>query len=105
MSSLHIILHCLPREIDDLERIVNQLKTSSHYLRKNDEVILDFTLNLSKNYTDWDKSLLPKDFFIEKYEVMKAKSDWTSKNIFEINDVDDDRCLGINDKRRNSKRV
>ena len=104
MSSLHIILHCLPREIDDLERIVNQLKTSSHYLRKNDEVILDFTLNLSKNYTDWDKSLLPKDFFIEKYEVMKAKSDWTSKNIFEINDVDDDRCLGINDKRRNSIR-
>ena len=36
MNDIHIILHCLPREIDDLERIVNQLKVSSHYLEKKD---------------------------------------------------------------------
>jgi hypothetical protein len=33
---------------------------------------------------------------------MKQRCDWTSKNIFEINDSN--RCLGINDKRRNSIR-
>ena len=32
MSDLHIILHCLPREIDELDRIVNHLKRSSHFL-------------------------------------------------------------------------
>ena len=34
--------------------------------------------------------------------MMKQRCDWTSKNIFEINDSN--RCLGINDKRRNSIR-
>ena len=102
MSDLHIILHCLPREIDELERIVNHLKRSSHFLGKDDEVILDFTLNLSDKLTDWETSQLPKEFFADKFEMMKQKCDWTSKNIFEINDGN--RCLGINDKRRNSIR-
>ena len=35
MSDLHIILHCLPREIDELDRIVNHLKRSSHFLDDN----------------------------------------------------------------------
>ena len=102
MSDLHIILHCLPREIDELERIVNHLKRSSHFLSPDDEVILDFTLNLSDKLTDWETSQLPKEFFADKFEMMKQKCDWTFKNIFEINDSN--RCLGINDKRRNSIR-
>ena len=102
MSDLHIILHCLPREIDELERIVNHLKRSSHFLSPDDEVILDFTLNLSDKLTDWETSQLPKEFFADKFEMMKQKCDWTFKNIFEINDGN--RCLGINDKRRNSIR-
>ena len=28
MSEIHIILHCLPREIDDLERILNDKSIS-----------------------------------------------------------------------------
>jgi hypothetical protein len=102
VSDLHIILHCLPREIDELDRIVNHLKRSSHFLDNNDEVILDFTLNLSDKLTDWETSKLPKEFFADKFEMMKQRCDWTSKNIFEINDSN--RCLGINDKRRNSIR-
>jgi len=101
-NDIHIILHCLPREIDELERIVNHLKRSSHFLGKDDEVILDFTLNLSDKLTDWETSQLPKEFFADKFDMMKQKCDWTSKNIFEINDGN--RCLGINDKRRNSIR-
>ena len=101
-NDIHIILHCLPREIDELERIVNHLKRSSHFLNPDDEVILDFTLNLSDKLTDWETSQLPKEFFADKFEMMKQKCDWTSKNIFEINDGN--RCLGINDKRRNSIR-
>ena len=52
---IYIILHCLPREIDELDRIVNHLKRSSHFLDDNDEVILDFTLNLSDKLTDLNK--------------------------------------------------
>jgi len=102
VSDLHIILHCLPREIDELERIVNHLKRSSYFLNPDDEVVLDFTLNLSDKLTDWETSQLPKEFFADKFDMMKQKCDWTSKNIFEINDGN--RCLGINDKRRNSIR-
>ena len=102
MSEIHIILHCLPREIDDLERIVNHLKRSSHFIEKEDKVILDFTLNLTDILTDWSTSKLPKEFFADKYRILEKKCDWTYKNIFEINE--DSRCLGINDKRRNSIR-
>ena len=102
MFKLQIILHCLPREIDEVERICNHLQRSSHLLNKDDEVILDFTLNISDKLTDWKNSKLPKEFFIEKWKMMEKRSDWTHKNIFEINI--DNTCLGCNDKRRNSIR-
>jgi len=101
-TKLQIILHCLPREIDEVERICNHLQRSSHFLGDSDKVILDFTLNISDTLTDWGKSRLPKEFFIEKWEMIEKRSDWTHKNIFEINV--DDHCLGCNDKRRNSIR-
>ena len=102
MNKLQIILHCLPREIDEVERICNHLQRSSHFLEKNDKVILDFTLNLSDKLTDWNKSKLPMEFFVDKWKVMKDRSDWAPESIFDINV--DDTCLGCNDKRRNSVR-
>ena len=102
MIKLQIILHCLPREIDEVERICNQLQRSSYFLEKNDKVILDFTLNISDKLTNWKESKIPKEFFIEKWNTIKLRSDWTYQNIFEINT--DDTCLGCNDKRRNSIR-
>lgn len=101
-TKLQIVLHCLPREVDEVERICNQLQQSSHLLETEDKVILDFTLNISDTLTDWNKSKLPKEFFIEKWKMIESRSDWTHKNIFEINI--DDTCLGCNDKRRNSIR-
>ena len=71
MNSLQIILHCLPREIDEVERICNHLQRSSHFLEDGDKVILDFTLNVSDTLTDWSKSKLPKEFFVEKWKMME----------------------------------
>ena len=102
MYKLQIVLHCLPREIDEVERICNHLQRSSHLLDEKDKVILDFTLNISDTLTDWKKSKLPKEFFIEKWKMMEKRSDWTHGNTFEVNV--DDNCLGCNDKRRNSIR-
>ena len=72
-NKLQIILHCLPREIDEVERICNHLQRSSHLLNKDDEVILDFTLNISDKLTDWKNSKLPKEFFVEKWKMMEKR--------------------------------
>ena len=102
MITIQILLHILPREIDELERICDHLHRSSFFLEEQDHVNLDITLNLSDKFTNWDKSLLPKEFFIEKFKSIETKSDWTYKNYFELNY--DDKCMGCNDKRRNSIR-
>ena len=66
MKVLQIVMHCLPREIDQLERILDKLHESSFYLDKNDKVIIDVTLNLNDIFTDWENSILDKNFFITK---------------------------------------
>ena len=100
MKVLQIVMHCLPREIDQLERILDKLHESSFYLDKNDKVIIDVTLNLNNIFTDWENSILDKNFFITKFNHLKSKSSWTYKNLFEVDN--NEKCLGINDKRRNS---
>jgi len=102
MARLHIISHCLPREIDDFDRMLDQLHRSAHFLEKDDEVVLDATLNLSDKLTNWEQSNIPKEFFLAKWEMMERKADWTHKNIFDV--IDDNSVLGCNDKRRNSIR-
>ena len=102
MARLHIISHCLPREIDDFDRMLDHLHRSAHFLEKGDEVVLDATLNLSDKLTNWENSKIPKEYFVAKWEMMERKADWSHKNIFDI--VDDNSVLGCNDKRRNSIR-
>ena len=102
MARLHIISHCLPREIDDFDRMLDHLHRSAGFLEEGDEVVLDATLNLSDKLTNWEESKIPKDYFLAKWEMMERKADWTHKNIFDV--VDDNSVLGCNDKRRNSIR-
>lgn len=102
MSTIQILIHALPREIDGLERVCDQLHRSSFFLENSDKVNLDITLNLSDEFTDWENSSLPKEFFIDKFKAIEIRSDWTNKNYFEISHGD--VCSGCNDKRRNSIR-
>lgn len=92
-----IIIHLLPHEIDWFEWQVKQLKISSGYIE--DKIIVDVTLNL--NLVDWGQSQLPKQFFIDKFNQTKQYFDWC-EIIFEIDE--NNNCLGIDDKRRNSIR-
>lgn len=100
MKTLQIIIHCLPREIDQLERVLDKLHEGAGLLKSSHRVILDVTLNLNDVFTDWSTSTLDQKFFANKFEAIKARSDWTYKNLFEIDTKS--KCLGINDKRRNS---
>lgn len=98
-KKLQIVIHCLPREIDQLERICNSLRENYFLVENQINIILDVTLNLNDQFTNWENSKIPKEFFIEKFQIIEKFHDW-STNIFEIDESNN--CLGINDKRRNS---
>jgi len=92
-----IIIHLMPHEIDWFEWQSKQLKAGSCYIE--DKVVIDVTLNL--NLVDWKNSQIPKQYFIDKFHQIKQLFDWC-EIIFEAND--NNTCLGIDDKRRNSIR-
>ena len=95
-----IVIHLLPQEIDWFEWQIKQLKQGSYYLEKEDKVILDVTLNL--NLIDWSRSQLPKQFFIDKFNQIEKLCDWCEIQFI----VDEEnKCLGCNDKRRESIRT
>jgi hypothetical protein len=97
----HIIVHLMPYEIDWFEWQAKQLKMSSHYLESDDEITLNVTLNL--NFTDWEKSKIPKQYFIEKFnQCLSACFDWCTV----IKDINIDKtCMGCADKRRSCIRT
>ena len=101
MKTLQVVVHVLPREIDQFERLCNSYKESYFFVENQIEIVLDASLNLNETFVDWKNSQIPKEFFIEKFNnINKLHSEWTHKNIFQIENSD--KCLGINDKRRNS---
>jgi hypothetical protein len=94
-----IVIHLFPYEIDWFEWQVKQLKLGSYYLGKEDNVIIDVTLNL--NLVDWSKSQLPKQFFITKFKQLEKLCDWCETQFI----IDEEyKCLGCNDKRREAIR-
>ena len=102
MKTVQVVIHCLPREIDHLERLCNTLRESYYFVENQINIVLDVTLNLNNIFTDWEQSKIPKEFFIQKFQTIEKFNDWTYENLFDIEDQN--KCLGINDKRRNSIR-
>lgn len=95
-----IVIHLLPHEIDWFEWQSKQFKLGSYYLTSKDVIIIDVTLNL--NLIDWNQSQLPKQFFIDKFNQIKALWNWAeTKFIIDENN----KCLGCDDKRREAIRT
>ena len=92
-----IVVHLLPQEIDWFEWQSRQFKIGSQHI--DNSIVIDVTLNL--NLVDWDNSLIPKDFFINKFDQIKLLWDWAD-TIFTVSD--NGECLGTNDKKRDSIR-
>jgi len=65
--NIKIIYHIMPWEIDYALLSFTQFKKSKYYLLPEDNVSIETILNLSSYIIDWDKSSLPKTFFIDKY--------------------------------------
>lgn len=71
-------MHLMPWELDGAFQAFNKIATAKKYLNSNDTLYVDTCLNLSEYIIDWNKSKLPKEFFIDKYE-------YASKALHEIN--------------------
>jgi len=65
--NIKIIQHIMPWEIDYAMLTYTQLKKSKYYLPSDVNITVETELNLSSYVIDWNKSKLPKEYFIEKY--------------------------------------
>lgn len=79
-----ISIFVLPEEIDDLEKSILQLKKASKWLDEDDNIILDVTLGISPELTDWENSKLPLQFFIDKFNNIKNYCDWAIESNFNV---------------------
>lgn len=66
-----ITCHLMPWEMDYALLSFTQLKKSKYYLNPKDSVFVDVTLNLSSYLIDWDKTEIPKSFFIDKFNSLQ----------------------------------
>lgn len=111
MKKTKVLIQIFPmvKEIDYLERTMLLLKQSSLYVDKSKyHLILDVTLPTSDYLVDWEKSVLKKDYFInrlgnlEKYYLgwcdeyristddnVKGLLDWYTQTVDRYDDVDD----------------
>jgi len=65
--NVKLTYHIMPWEIDYALLSFTQLKKSKYHIPHNVTVEIDTALNLSEYLIDWDNSILPKQFFIDKY--------------------------------------
>lgn len=67
--NIKITMHLMPWEIDHALIVADRLKQNSYNISSENKIYIDTALNLSSLVIDWEKSLIPKNFFIEKYKV------------------------------------
>ena len=94
---IKIVLQCLPNELDQVSWIVDQLKRSSRFIDAK-KFILDFTLNVSSEDTDWNKSKLTREFCIERFNLIFERSPFLNQHKIS------EKQTGCNTVRRNAIR-
>ena len=79
----------MPWEIDNALLTFIQLKKSFYHLPEDANIIIESVLNLSSKFIDWDKSRLPKEFFIDKYnDISLLLNDYTHiKRIYDGDEI------------------
>jgi hypothetical protein len=79
----------MPWEIDYALLTFTQLKKASSHLNPEDKIQIDVALNLSDYVINWKESKLPKEFFINKFNVLLKLLDWITirSTIYEGNEL------------------
>jgi len=96
---IHIITHILPQEIDHLEQMLIHLKKSSKWISYEDYLV---EVVLNTKLTDWSKSKLDEQFFINKFDLLEQLTNSWCETKFEVSDG---TILGCNDIRRRALRT
>jgi hypothetical protein len=79
-----------------------ELHKNSKYLEKDDKIVIDATLNINDLIIDWSKSKIDKHYFIDRFEKSKIVNDKWATILFDVDS--DNKCLGVDDKRRTAIR-
>lgn len=94
---IQISIHTLPHEIDQLEQTLIQLKRNSiKFESTHDKFLIDVVLNL--NLVNWNDSLIPKQFFIDKFHNLEILTKTWAQTQFEIDEKNE--ILGCVSHRR-----
>lgn len=89
----------MPYEIDYALLSYTQLKKSRYHISDDVEIEIDTVMNCSNYLIDWNKSKLPKEFFIQKFNDLEIllKGYKVNSKIYE-----GDECYGQLDMQRDS---
>ena len=96
---IHIVIHVLPQEIDQLEQLLIRLKKSSKWVSFEDFIV---EVVLNNKLIDWSTSKLDEQFFIDKFNFLETLTSSWCLTKFEISDG---TILGCNDIRRRALRT
>lgn len=79
----------MPWELDNALLSFTQLKKSYFHLAEDVNVTIETVLNLSTKFIDWEESVLPKEFFITKYnDISVLLNDYNHiKRLYEGDEV------------------
>jgi hypothetical protein len=90
MSKTKVLIQVfsLVKEIDYLERTLLLLKQNSLFVNKEKyHIILDINFLISDYLTDWEKSILKKDYFLDRLEHLKKYyTNWCDECHFDTNE-------------------
>ena len=95
---IQVLIHTLPHEIDQLEQLLIRLKYNSNYLINDEKILVDVVLNC--NLVDWNTSILPKSFFINKFDQLEQLTKTWADTKFKVNE--DGTIQGCVSHRRKS---
>ena len=89
MKKSKILIQLFPMvdDIDQLEKILFMLRQNSSYIDKSRfYIILDVKYPLSDYFVDWENSILKKDYFLNRFEILKKYGDWCDESYFYIDE-------------------
>lgn len=94
-----ISIFSMPQELEDLAQTLERLKRNSIYLDGSVKFKVDITMNTTDELTNWDESLLPKEYITERsIELCEKYLDWCEWEIIH----DTTEVLGCVSQRRYS---
>lgn len=89
MNKHKVLIQLFPMvdDIDQLEKVLFQLRQNSINIdRSKFYIILDVTYPLSDYFVNWGSSILKKDFFLDKFKILKKYGDWCDESYFNIDE-------------------